>query len=95
MEKNDASKFFSLFHKNCLYLLNINLYTQRKNFSSLGYRRALISNRINLGCPAHISEILTNHTPNTIQFKHYYSRILEQEREDYDTWFPYKDLPYF
>lgn len=60
-----------------------------------GYRRALISNRINLGCLAHISEILTNHTPNTTQFKHYYKRSLKEKREDYDNWFPYYDLLYF
>lgn len=52
-----------------------------------------------MGCPAHISEISTNHTPTSIQFKHHYDKLNEENipelKKWYDKWSPYYDLPYF
>lgn len=60
-------------------------------------RRSIITERGIKGCPRHINEILNNHTPTSVQGKHYDKKPLEVKRTDYDKFYPYADLdlPYF
>ena len=63
------------------------------------FRSSIITYRIDKGCPQHISEILCNHMPTSIQFKHYYKKMnkknIPEIRSWYDKYFPYYDLKYF
>jgi len=59
------------------------------------FRRTLITNRIKIGCPLLISEMLMNHKSSSVEGEHYLELSINEKRDLYDKYFPYYDIPYF
>jgi len=53
------------------------------------WRKSLITRRLDMGCPAHVSEMLVNHAPSSVEFKHYYKKDVSEKRDLYDRYYPY------
>jgi integrase len=59
------------------------------------FRKTLITNRIKMGCPLLISEMLINHKSSSVEGKHYIKLSIPEKRNYYDKYFPYSNISYF
>jgi len=60
------------------------------------FRRTMITRRIkDMNCDLLISEMLMNHAPSSVEGKHYLKLSIQEKREYYDKYFPYKNITYF
>lgn len=59
------------------------------------FRRTLITNRIKMGCPLLISEMLMNHKSSSVEGGHYLELSIKEKRDLYDKYFPYYEVFYF
>jgi len=67
----------------------------KKSIKFHTFRDTLITNRIKMGCPLTISEVLMNHKSTSVEGEHYLKLKISGKREFYDKYFPYSNFPYF
>ena len=64
-------------------------------FSWHYFRRTLITERIKMGCPEGLSEGLSNHMGKSVEWESYIKLNINERREKYDQYFPYKEFQIF
>ena len=67
-----------------------------QNFSNFHkFRKTLITNRVKMECPLWASEGLMNHKFSSVEGEYYIKLSLDEKRELFDKYFPYRFIPYF
>ena len=64
-------------------------------FSWHYFRRSIITERMKLGCPLWVSEGLMNHAPSSVEAENYIKLEIEERRNLYDEYFPYKEIRFY
>lgn len=65
------------------------------HFSMHHFRHSMITHLKRNGCSLEDREMLLNHTPSSVQGKHYEHDEIEEKRAVFDKYFPYYSFPYF
>lgn len=56
------------------------------------FRKTMITERIKMGCPEGLSEVLSNHVGTSVEWESYIKLSIEKRREKYDEFFPYNEI---
>jgi len=59
------------------------------------FRRTKITKQMKMGCNPLISEVLMNHAPSSVEGQSYVKLSIDEKRDYFDQFFPFKQISYF